>query len=476
VLLESKEQIRTGALIYREYQMSYTVRGFMMANNINYAAFDGMKSTSFQHQLTQENLDIIESSVNIAEQNNFEPNIKAFAEQTCNLAVAAQQLNQLAKCQEAQAVTDLNDSYARYLELIAGEQAEAKAFRDLGVGVYKGTERGLRAWGQFAGKLATQPVTTTVNEIGGSCLAVGNVLLRGAGNLVDQALFGPARDSCNDFMQDMQELREKGIIAERKRRSQIRREENIDAIKDAYIASLEMAQQVIINMSKKTAEENIADATQFIVEGIITQKVATCVLQLSKFVGSGLVQGGLELLDKVPSSILDKPIEFMVTPGGAVMGVLAETGESVADIIIAAGQELAAPFEKSLHFAAQANNLARKGGGSSNGGKPEVDTSPKRNDFPVWDNTTIEFFENLKNNPERKAFNQRFGNFYKDSKTDLWWSKDNGLHGGPHYKVFKETAKGFEHQFNADLLGIEIIGQHKGPVGSFIPKSDIRFK
>jgi len=58
-LLESKEQIRTGALIYREYQMSYTARGFMMANNINYAAFDGMKSTSFQHQLTQENLDII---------------------------------------------------------------------------------------------------------------------------------------------------------------------------------------------------------------------------------------------------------------------------------------------------------------------------------------------------------------------------------------------------------------------------------
>lgn len=86
-----------------------------------------------------------------------------------------------------------------------------------------------------------------------------------------------------------------------------------------------------------------------------------------------------------------------------------------------------------------------------------------------------EFFENLVKNSIREAFVEGFGKFYKDQKTQLWWSKDRAFHGGPHYKVFKEVATGFEWIFNVDMLGNKIIGQHKGLVGRFIPYKNIRF-
>jgi hypothetical protein len=52
-LAESKEQIHTNTLPHRTYEVSPQARGFMMANNINYAAFDGTPQvTNFQHCLT----------------------------------------------------------------------------------------------------------------------------------------------------------------------------------------------------------------------------------------------------------------------------------------------------------------------------------------------------------------------------------------------------------------------------------------
>lgn len=92
------------------------------------------------------------------------------------------------------------------------------------------------------------------------------------------------------------------------------------------------------------------------------------------------------------------------------------------------------------------------------------------------DPESIEFFKNLVKDSIKEAFHNQFGNLFKDPKTNLWWSKDTAFHGGAHYKVFKETAKGLAHQFNADLLGNEIIGQHKGGAGSFIPWKEIILK
>jgi len=101
----------------------------------------------------------------------------------------------------------------------------------------------------------------------------------------------------------------------------------------------------------------------------------------------------------------------------------------------------------------------------SSGPDPEDDdyNQQKKNDF----------FEFIKLRADKKALSKRFGNFYRDSKTKLWWSKDRANHGGSKFKVFKETAKGLQWIFDADAAGNQIIGKHKGAIGLFIAYKDL---
>lgn len=99
----------------------------------------------------------------------------------------------------------------------------------------------------------------------------------------------------------------------------------------------------------------------------------------------------------------------------------------------------------------------------STGGSPQKDPNDPEDSF----------FNKLKARAERIIRTERFGKLYEDPDTKLWWSKDNGNHGGPHYKVYEKIAKGFEWIYNASLKGVRIVGQHKGPVGLFIPNKNI---
>jgi len=83
------------------------------------------------------------------------------------------------------------------------------------------------------------------------------------------------------------------------------------------------------------------------------------------------------------------------------------------------------------------------------------------------------FFEAIKLKADKRIRHKRFGNFYRDPETKLWWSKDRANHGGSEFKVFKEHAKGLEWIFDADGVGNQIVGKHKGPVGLFIPYKDL---
>lgn len=93
---------------------------------------------------------------------------------------------------------------------------------------------------------------------------------------------------------------------------------------------------------------------------------------------------------------------------------------------------------------------------------------------PQKDNNE-DFFERLKKRTDKVARSNRFGKIYRDPDTKLWWSKDNAGHGGSKYKVFKEGSRGFEWQFDADAIGKEIVGKHKGPTGIFIPYKEVVF-
>jgi len=120
--------------------------------------------------------------------------------------------------------------------------------------------------------------------------------------------------------------------------------------------------------------------------------------------------------------------------------------------------------------------LLKHGNGEKYNPNFSIDSSPVYADGP--DPEDDDWFEQLKKNYVKKARSKNFGNMYKDPKTDLWYSKDRGdyrAHGREHYMVFKETAKGFECVFEVDNLGNQI-NKHKGPIGMFIPYSDIIFK
>ena len=94
---------------------------------------------------------------------------------------------------------------------------------------------------------------------------------------------------------------------------------------------------------------------------------------------------------------------------------------------------------------------------------------PKKDD----DDNKNDFFSNLKKNSDKVVRSDRFGKMYRDPKTRLWWSRDRANHGGSAYKVFRETSRGLEWEYDANMLGEAIIGKHKGPTGLFISFKEV---
>jgi hypothetical protein len=82
--------------------------------------------------------------------------------------------------------------------------------------------------------------------------------------------------------------------------------------------------------------------------------------------------------------------------------------------------------------------------------------------------------------PEATRTHRRFGKFYQDPRTHLWWSRDNANHGGAAqdlspavWKVFKEMQGKLVWIADADRYGDFIVGKHKGPVGLVISMKDL---
>lgn len=84
------------------------------------------------------------------------------------------------------------------------------------------------------------------------------------------------------------------------------------------------------------------------------------------------------------------------------------------------------------------------------------------------------FFEKLKSRSDKKMRHSRFGKFYRDPETHLWWSKDRANHGGSQFKVYQERSTGLEWIYDADIQGNQIIAKHKGPIGKFIPHKELK--
>lgn len=105
----------------------------------------------------------------------------------------------------------------------------------------------------------------------------------------------------------------------------------------------------------------------------------------------------------------------------------------------------------------------------SNSNNTSNNFDPKKDD----DDNKNDFFSNIKKNSDKVVRSDRFGKIYRDPKTRLWWSRDRANHGGSAYKIFRETSRGLEWEYDANMLGEAIIGKHKGPAGLHISFKEV---
>jgi len=174
-------------------------------------------------------------------------------------------------------------------------------------------------------------------------------------------------------------------------------------------------------MAQNSLEDNAAGATKIVVNTLITGQVVSKVAQLSAATGQMLIEGANDLKNIVSPGMQNGAINYITNANGTVsVGI---EGIAAAQVV-ADGTSLIDPatrFAQATNLFSKANNSNGGGNGpESKGdgdkGKPFVE--PQRKESPVWDNTTKEFFDNIKKNSAKDGFNNKFGNVYKDPKTD----------------------------------------------------------
>jgi len=256
-LIESKEQLRTNNLERKDFKMSADLRGYMMANDLNYTTFDSMVATSYQHCLAQENLNIAESAIDISRRYPNQPVIKEYSNQLCGLAIASQQLNHQSHIEQATAVTDVNDFFISFCRSALGI---SKTQIKISAGIAKGGYEAVGEWISFGNNLWHEPAKT-VGEMANGYAQMGKALIFAAGEICDKVKIV---DPMNPHVI--------GIIATRNLIDQIEHRDNPgrtpEQIKQDHKIlnkGLESALQVLDTMAKNSLEDNVAGATKIVV-------------------------------------------------------------------------------------------------------------------------------------------------------------------------------------------------------------------
>ena len=252
-------------------------------------------------------------------------------------------------------------------------ELEAHAWNSLGRGVYKGTARSLKKLDDFLMRLGHEP-KATLGQMANDYKAIGNCIVSG---LLELGEFNPAMcldDAVRDLIDDFKHENNWDETNRPKSRVQLRHERNKKSLEHGYTATINAAQNVVLNMLENSLEDNIAGLTEFGVDSLITAKMTDSFINVSQLVGSSLIEAGRDILEVIPKNLLDSPVNFMTNGAGELVAIAEVSGENIGAAVAAAGKSLLDPLEKGIHCAAQANNAANKRGGfNRGGGKPSVE-------------------------------------------------------------------------------------------------------
>lgn len=366
-LAQSSEQLKSNKLQQSSYYVSPDVRGFMMANQINYTAFDSMKGTSFQHCLLQENLKIVEFSVGMQTGHVYESIIHDFIKQSCNTAVSAQQLNQLGYIKQAAAVTDINHMYNMYRETVYDLDYEMQACKKIGAGVYKGVDRVVGKVLELGKNFYNKP-SQTLGEIADNFRVTGDNLL----HVCSSAQTHSASAYMSDYVYDFYDLITTGKL-EDKSRAQIRSEQNAAKISKISSSIIANAHDVINTMAQQSMEDNVADLTEFSLNRMVQAKIMNGVASLSQFIGKELVGMASEIKSSIPPHLLGKRAKMVPGNSGKLIAIVDGTGEQIAVSMKASGKSLSSGPKNSL----------KSGGKSLKKGKVASRNKPSSASIPV---------------------------------------------------------------------------------------------
>lgn len=361
-LSSSKEQLRAyKALPQRNYEVSPQARGFMMANNMNYAAFDGkLPLTDYQHCLTQEILGIIESSAEMAQIHDTQSMIGKIVHYNCHLAISAQQLNQTSHIEQATAITDFSHFFDAYAQLLHDSTLYHPSFINIHVGIMEGTAQALWSWKTFITDLTCHPIQT-IGKIGQDCQAIGTCLYNVAAKaheFMPDAYF-------NDMMQNMQQNianiqnNQNHASFDSQSKMMQRTQRNAQYLQDGVCGSLQAAQSIIAEIMKKTWRQNTAAGTEIIIDNLIAGKATDYLLKLSSLVGTQILQAADQLHNTIPSDLLNSnPIFMTSSTTGELLAIAENTGENIGAAV--AAKKIADNAAQIIKNTAQAKILSDK--------------------------------------------------------------------------------------------------------------------
>ena len=374
-LLDSEKEL-TGQLSRenRTYKIDSQTVGFMQACNINYACFDNIGCSRFQHCITNEIVTILKTAADMAARNNYEPVITQFAKHTSNLAVSAQQLNQLSYRQQAAVVlTDLAHFFSEYGQIMVDHDFQLRRWKALGVPIATGAARALYKWVEFAEKLYDDP-HKTIGKLSHDCYAVARCLYTIAAEIGRFTPFAYLDDMTRDMQDSLNYIQHTTHSPPDRRSSRMmqRTEQNLQTLQVGLYQAVHIGQAVIGSMMETPWQENIANIAELTTDAFITNKATNCILYLSQFVGSQLIQAGSEMQQMIPSHLLDSSMTFMKTDAGHLIAVADATGENITGAIAIATQAIADSATPFFQFVPQAKNLTDKIDKLTNPNKEEV--------------------------------------------------------------------------------------------------------
>lgn len=360
-LLDSEKEL-SGQLTRenRTYTIDAQTVGFMQACNINYACFDNIGCSRFQHCITSEIVTILKTAADMASRNNYESIITQFAKHTSNLAVSAQQLNQLSYRDHAAVVlTDLAHFFTSYGQIMLDHDFQLRQWKKLGIPVATGVARSLYTWVQFAAKLYDDP-HKTIGKLSHDYYAVARCLYTIAAEIGRFTPFAYLDDMAQDMHDNINFIQHTTHSPPDRRSSRMmqRSEHNLQTLHVGLYQALHLGQEVISSMLETPWQETIAHIAEFTTDAFITNKATSCILYLSQYVGSQLLQVGSEMQQMIPSHLLDSSMTFMKTDAGHLLAVADATGENIAGAIAAQALKIAESSTPFFQFAPQAKILA----------------------------------------------------------------------------------------------------------------------